>query len=108
MTGTGKNLNKRWRCDSTVSGYGSLAGQGNHNVSVADLDGDGCDEIVYGSAAIDNDGTVAHSTGWGHGDAIHVSDFNNDGKQEIFGVLEEKPNWGTGFRDAAGKRDMAF
>ena len=104
----GKNLNKRWRCDSTVSGYGSLAGQGNHNVSVADLDGDGCDEIVYGSAAIDNDGTVAHSTGWGHGDAIHVSDFNNDGKQEIFGVLEEKPNWGTGFRDAAGKEIWHF
>lgn len=96
----GTNLTKRWKIDSTASGNGSLAGQGNHQVSVADIDNDGFDEIVYGAAAIDHDGTLAHSTGWGHGDALHVSDFDNDGEQEIFGVLEEYP--GEGFREGDG------
>ena len=50
-------------------------GQGNHNLSVADVDGDGCDEIIYGAATIDNDGNLLYSTGLGHGDALHVADL---------------------------------
>ena len=38
------------------------------------MDGDGCDEITYGSAAINNDGTLLYSTGLGHGDAQHLGD----------------------------------
>ncbi|MCI5604547.1 MAG: hypothetical protein MR413_02710 [Clostridia bacterium] len=67
----------------------SLFAQGNHNLTTSDVDNDGKDEIVFGSAVIDNDGTVLNSTGHGHGDALHVSDFNNDGEQEIFQVHEE-------------------
>ena len=62
----------------------TLYAQGAHSVSVADVDNDGYDEIIFGSALLDHDGTVLTYDGRGHGDAEHVSDFDNDGKQEIF------------------------
>ncbi|MGN0108310.1 MAG: hypothetical protein ACI4A5_11530, partial [Hominilimicola sp.] len=66
----------------------TLFGQGAHSLSVADVDNDGKDEIVFGSAVLDNDGSVLIYDGRGHGDAEHVNDFDNDGKQEIFMVHE--------------------
>ena len=74
----------------------TLYAQGAHSVSVADVDNDGYDEIIFGSAILDHDGTVLKYDGRGHGDAEHVSDFDNDGKQEIFMVHEE----GKGGSDA--------
>lgn len=74
----------------------TLYAQGAHSVSVADVDNDGYDEIIFGSAVLDHDGTVLTYDGRGHGDAEHVSDFDNDGKQEIFMVHEE----GKGGSDA--------
>ena len=62
----------------------TLYAQGAHSVTVADVDNDGYDEIIFGSAVLDHDGTVLTYDGRGHGDAEHVSDFDNDGKQEIF------------------------
>ncbi|MDW8381410.1 MAG: autotransporter-associated beta strand repeat-containing protein [Verrucomicrobiota bacterium] len=67
----------RWTFDSNA-GWGAYAGQGNHNLSVADVDGDGRDEIIYGACVIDHDGRGLYSTGWGHGDAMHVSDMDPD------------------------------
>lgn len=69
-------LRKRWTFDSNASGNGAAAGQGNHNLSVADVDGDGRQEIVYGAAAIDDNGRLLWSTGTGHGDALHVGDLD--------------------------------
>jgi hypothetical protein len=68
----GGQLTRRWTYDS---GRGGAYGQGNHNLSVADVDADGRDEIVYGSATIDDNGALMYSTGLGHGDAMHVSDL---------------------------------
>ena len=64
--------------------------QGNHNLSVADVDNDGKDEIIFGSMVVDNDGTQLYSTRLGHGDAIHVGDFveSNEGL-EVFQVHED-------------------
>ena len=56
----------------------AYAGQGNHSFSVADLDGDGKDEVMYGSMAIDDDGNGLWTTGLGHGDAQHVGKFLPD------------------------------
>jgi rhamnogalacturonan endolyase len=40
------------------------------------VDGDGCDEITYGSMAVDHDGQGLYSTGMGHGDALHLMCFD--------------------------------
>lgn len=73
----GKNLSTHWLHSSTKGGYGAY-GEGAHGISVADVDGDCKDEIIYGACAIDHDGTLMYRTGWGHGDALHVGDFNPD------------------------------
>jgi rhamnogalacturonan endolyase len=74
-----KELIQRWAYDSgTSSGSGNISGQGNHNLSVADVDDDGKDEIIYGSSAIDDDGKMLYRTGLGHGDAMHVSKLDPD------------------------------
>lgn len=46
-----------------------------HAFRVADLDGDGKDEILYGSAAIDDNGKELWCTGNGHGDCLYVGKF---------------------------------
>lgn len=53
-------------------------GQGNHQLAVADVDGDGFDEITYGASAIDHNGKGLYSTGLGHGDMLHVGKFIAD------------------------------
>ena len=79
----------RWVFDTNTPGNGKFAGQGNHNLSVADVDGDGKDEIIYGNMAVDDDGKGLYSTGIGHGDAIHVSDLDPDRPGlEVFSIQE--------------------
>ena len=96
----GKELKLRWLFDSATPGNEAFGGQGNHNLRVADVDGDGCDEIIYGQMTIDNDGTGLYSTGMYHGDAIHLlSDINNE-KYYVWGCHENKKD-GTSLRDAA-------
>ncbi len=72
----GRELTQLWVFDSNDPGNEAYAGQGNHNLSVADVDGDGKDEIIYGSCVIDHDGTGLYSTGLCHGDAMHVGNFD--------------------------------
>ncbi|WP_042199081.1 fibronectin type III domain-containing protein [Paenibacillus camerounensis] len=69
-------LNKVWRFDSSEEGYEEYSGQGNHNLSVGDVDRDGKDEITFGAMAIDDDGLPLYNTGLGHGDAIHFGDLD--------------------------------
>ncbi|MBB2924329.1 cellulose binding domain-containing protein [Cellulomonas cellasea] len=68
-------LTRRWTFDSSSSGNSTYAGQGNHSLSVGDVDGDGRQEILYGAAAIDDDGRGLWNTRYGHGDAGHLGDF---------------------------------
>lgn len=91
-----------------TSDTSTLYAQGNHQLSVADADNDGKDEIVFGSAVMDHDGNVLNSTGHGHGDALHVSDFNNDGEQEIFQVHEEKTYYKTYGAEVRKGRDASI
>lgn len=97
----GTQLNERWLHKSETGGSKSIFGQGSHSLSIADLDADGCDEIIIGSGAVDHDGSFLHSTGAGHGDALHVGDFilENEGL-EIFMPHEDKNGrWATTLRD---------
>jgi rhamnogalacturonan endolyase len=93
------NLTKRWTFDSN-NGYSAYAGQGNHNLSVADVDGDGKDEIVYGACTIDDNGKGLYNSRLGHGDALHLGDLNpNRSGLEIWSCLESSP-YGAALRDA--------
>lgn len=99
----GKTLSQKWFFDSNSSGNGKAAGQGNHNLSVGDVDGDGFDEIIQGSSAIDHDGKLMYATGIGHGDAIHLSDLDPDrpGLELMSPHEEKRENWpGTEVHDA--------
>lgn len=85
-----------WEClDSNSPWYGN----GNHNYCIADVDMDGRDEIVYGSMVIDDNGKGLSTTGLGHGDALHCSDFDpfRHGL-EIFACNEDNPS--MNYRDA--------
>lgn len=96
----GKTLANRWVFDSNTPGNEAYAGQGNHNLRVGDVDGDGCDEIVYGQCTINNNGTGLYSTGMRHGDAIHMTQFDpsRPGLQ-VWGCHENKQD-GSTYRDA--------
>lgn len=135
-TWDGRHLQKHWMVDSgwapminpfndsphgrdgTDPKFGTLTTQGAHSLNVVDVDGDGKDEIVYGSATIDHDGSLLYSSfdvmppvsaipgqtsRLGHGDALHVTDIDPDrpGK-EIFMVHEggTYAPYGYSLRDA--------
>ena len=107
----GKQLSLRWVFDTNDPDKRRYAGQGNHNLRVADVDGDGCDEITYGSMAVDHDGTPLYNTGFGHGDAIHLTAFfpprassaadayPADNALQVWDCHENKRD-GSDFRDA--------
>ena len=85
-----------WSCNDPSSDW---YGQGFHNYVIADVDDDGKDEIMYGSMVIDDNGKGLHTTGYGHGDAMHVGDFDpyRPGP-ELYVCLEENPYWGSAYR----------
>jgi rhamnogalacturonan endolyase len=94
-------LEKRWVFDSNTKGNEKYAGQGNHNLTVADVDADGKDEIVYGQMTIDDNGKGLYSTGIGHADALHVSDLDPSRPGlEVFSIQERFDDAGANFRDA--------
>lgn len=93
--------------------YGAIAGQGNHSLATADVDGDGFMEIIYGGCVIDHDGSVLYSSydyrpdgvyaKLGHGDAMHVARIDPDRPGlQIFNVFEggAAVPYGFALRDA--------
>ncbi|GAB3605869.1 hypothetical protein GCM10027413_12780 [Conyzicola nivalis] len=82
-------LVKRWSFDSNTAGA-QYTGQGNHNLSVADVDGDGLDEITFGAMALDDDGSVLYNTNLHHGDASHLTDhIPSRPGLEVYSVFED-------------------
>lgn len=100
-------LTSRWVFDSKDA-ENPYSGMGNHGLSVADVDNDGKDEIIYGSMCVDHDGKGFYTTGFRHGDALHVTDLDPDiPGLEAFGIHEiENKTTGPGvtlFSAADGK-----
>ncbi|WP_133578868.1 rhamnogalacturonan lyase [Aureibacillus halotolerans] len=95
------HLDKQWTFDSDERGE-QYEGQGFHNLSVGDVDGDHKDEIVFGAMTIDHDGDPLYNTKAGHGDAMHLGDLVPNRKGlEVFTVHENRPNdTGVALRDA--------
>ncbi|HOG69458.1 MAG TPA: hypothetical protein PK366_08770, partial [Fibrobacteraceae bacterium] len=95
----GKTLSQRWYYNSPTKGQ-ECYGQGNHNISAGDVDGDGYDEIIEGSCAIDHNGKFMYRTGLGHGDAMHLGDLDPDREGlEVWQVHEDSP-YGYDLHDA--------
>lgn len=91
-------LEERWHWNCNTPGS-MWYGQGYHNYCISDVDWDGRDEIVFGSMVIDDNGKGLSSSGLGHGDSQHCSDFDPYSfGQEIFACNESQPN--NNFRDA--------
>lgn len=105
-------LTNRWTFDSGISyppydDASPYSGMGGHSLSVADVDDDGKDEIVYQAMVVDDDGKGLYSTGLRHGDAMHVSDFYPQRPGlEVFTVSENEDSTvrfmtpGVAMRDA--------
>ena len=91
-------LVERWKWECSTSGS-SWFGQGYHNYGIADVDCDGRDEITYGSMVIDDNGKGLSTTGLGHGDAQHCSDFDPyTPGLEMYCCNEDRP--GNNYRNA--------
>ena len=90
-TFTNGSLKHTWTFDSALPGREGYSGMGNHSVTVADFDGDGCDEICVGAMTVDHDGKGLFTTGLRHGDALHAGRFipSRQGMQ-VFGVHENE------------------
>jgi hypothetical protein len=85
-------LTLRWLFDSKDASdpaNNAISSQGNHQMTIGDVDGDGKDEIINGSSAINDNGKRLWTYGQGHGDALHMSDMDPDRPgQEIWQCLE--------------------
>lgn len=96
----GQELSLVWQHRSEERGNGTY-GEGAHSLSVGDVDDDGFDEIVVGAACLDHDGTTLWRTGLGHGDALHLGDFDpsNPG-MEVYRVTEDDTDFDACMIDA--------
>lgn len=96
-------LVERWTFDSNEWGA-EYEGQGNHSMSVADVDRDGLDEVIFGALTVDDDGSPLYNSRLRHGDALHVGDHDPErAGLEIYSVFEDPTgNGGIGaaMRDA--------
>ncbi len=93
-------LTLRWIFNSEDPGNEAYREQGNHQMTIGDVDGDGKDEIINGSSAINDDGKPLWTYRYGHGDALHMTDMDPDRPgQEIWINLESQGSYdGMGLR----------
>jgi rhamnogalacturonan endolyase len=94
-------LQKVWRWTNERQPF-KYQGQGQHSIKVGDIDGDGSDEILNGSIAIDNDGRTMWGTGMGHGDRFYLSDIDPDrpGLEVWYTIEDPHPQNGVSLWDA--------
>ncbi len=113
-------LTRRWHFDSDEEGCQNYGAQGYHSLFVGDVDGDGLDEMCYGSMTLDHDGTPLYVSGakdgqetvlsglgydkdfmgYGHGDALHMGDFLPDRDGMEIWACYETGEYGAALRDA--------
>jgi rhamnogalacturonan endolyase len=65
------NLNKLW----TYNSFMATSGSGGHKIEIADVDGDGKQEIVYGTTCLNHDGTLRWALYLQHPDIISIHDY---------------------------------
>jgi len=96
-------LTKLWSWDNRNESR-KYRGQGAHWMHAADVDGDGRDEVVIGSAVIDDNGKPLWTTGLGHPDHCYVGDIDpcRPGLEIYYGIeRRQKERNGMCLVDAA-------
>lgn len=83
----GPDLNLKWYWEASGE-HRSYRGQGMHGMHAADVDGDQRDEIIIGSAVIDDNGKPLWNYGRGHPDVCYVADIDpsRPGLEIFFGI----------------------
>jgi rhamnogalacturonan endolyase len=96
-----RKLRKIWRWTNERAPF-KYHGQGQHSIKVGDIDGDGFDEILNGSIAIDHDGRTMWGTGLGHGDRFYLSDIDprRPGLEIWYTIEDAHPQNGVSLWDA--------
>ncbi|MFV0593933.1 MAG: silent information regulator protein Sir2 [Draconibacterium sp.] len=97
-----KMLEKLWHWDGDEENP-VIRSQGAHSLHTIDVDNDGRDEIVLGSAVLDDDGTLLFSAGVGHSDKCFVTDIdpNRQGMEIFFANEVWHDSAGVSMVDAA-------
>jgi len=82
-----RDLNPIWEWAS-VGEYKNYRGQGMHGIMTGDIDLDGRDELVIGTAALDDNGIPMWRTGLGHNDVGRIADIDPDrpGYEIFYGI----------------------
>ncbi|HPA18407.1 MAG TPA: silent information regulator protein Sir2 [Verrucomicrobiae bacterium] len=84
-----RKLERLWTWDSREeAGRGRYNSQGAHIMHAADVDGDGRDEVIIGSAVVDDNGNGLWTTGFGHPDFCYVGDIDpsHPGLEIFYGI----------------------
>lgn len=91
-----RNLDTIWTWAS-LGKYKNYKGQGQHAIMTGDIDLDGKDELVIGTAALDDNGVPMWRTGLGHNDAGYIADIDPDrpGYEIFYGVESRSPKNGV-------------
>lgn len=97
VTAYDAQLNHLWTYDS----FGDTNGSGGHKIELADVDGDGKQEIFYGTNCLNIDGTLRWSIYRGHADIISVQDYIPDRPGlEVYYLVETSIHAGAYLVDA--------
>lgn len=85
------SLKWSWEASGNDAKY---RGQGMHGMHAADVDEDGRDEVVIGSAVLDDDGRPLWTTGLGHPDVCYVADVDpaRPGLEIFYGIEPGGPS----------------
>ncbi len=87
------SLALKWEWEASGP-HQSYRGQGMHGMHAADVDEDGRDEVVLGSAVLDDDGKPLWNTRLGHPDACYVADVDprRPGLEIFYGIEPGGPS----------------
>ncbi len=92
--------------DTKTAGNERYIGQGNHNITVGDVDQDGKDEIISGNLCLDENLTVKWCSRRGHGDALHLGNYDPTTFGLEYMTVHENAPYGMTVYNAASGRDL--
>ncbi len=84
------SLKPLWKFDNRAMGA-AYQGQGAHSTITADIDGDGREEVVLGSMALDDNGSILWSTGMRHNDYMFFTDIMPENPGPEIAYIYETP-----------------